>query len=176
MDKLSKIAGKHSEWVSIVKSFGERNYADDIVQDVYLRIHKYNYLDRIVIEDKINTSLMWAMLRNATHDHNKKYKRELLPIDDLKNYAAELPEDDQFSSLERLHRKIRNEILNWHWYDTMLFTLYLERDLSMREIAKQANISLTSIFNTLKNCKQRLKDNVGEDWRDYLNKDFELIK
>jgi predicted DNA-binding protein YlxM (UPF0122 family) len=46
----------------------------------------------------------------------------------------------------------------------------------MREIAEETDISLTSIFNTLKNCKERLKEAIGEDFEDYLNEDFELIK
>jgi predicted DNA-binding protein YlxM (UPF0122 family) len=57
-----------------------------------------------------------------------------------------------------------------------LFNLYRESNLSMREIAEETDISLTSIFNTLKNCKERLREAIGEDFQDYLNEDFELIK
>jgi hypothetical protein len=46
----------------------------------------------------------------------------------------------------------------------------------MRDISKGANISLSSIFNSLKNCKTRLKENVGEHYEDYLNEDYHLIK
>jgi hypothetical protein len=45
----------------------------------------------------------------------------------------------------------------------------------MRKIAAKSNISLSSIFNTLKSCKKKIKDSVGEDWQDYLNEDFELL-
>jgi hypothetical protein len=45
----------------------------------------------------------------------------------------------------------------------------------MRDIAKDSGISLTSIFNTLKNCKERLKEGVGEDYEDFSNNDFDLI-
>ena len=45
----------------------------------------------------------------------------------------------------------------------------------MREIAEETDISLTSIFNTLSNCKKRLKHSVGEDFDDYLNGEYELI-
>ena len=46
----------------------------------------------------------------------------------------------------------------------------------MRELSKDTLISLTSIFTTIRNCKNRIKQNVGEDYTDYLNKDYELIK
>jgi predicted DNA-binding protein YlxM (UPF0122 family) len=64
---------------------------------------------------------------------------------------------------------------NWHWYDSMLFKVYKEGNASMRDIAKDSGISLTSIFNTLKNCKERLKEEVGEDYTDFTNQDYDLI-
>ena len=47
--------------------------------------------------------------------------------------------------------------------------------MSMRDIEAETNISLTSVFHTIKNCKTRLKKEVGEDIEDYFNKDYELI-
>ena len=46
----------------------------------------------------------------------------------------------------------------------------------MRKLASETGISLTSIFTTIKNCKNRIKENIGEDYQDYNNKDYELIK
>jgi len=175
MNSLAVIARRHKDWVGIAKFFGATTFAEDIVQDVYLRIHKYNYGKKIVSGDKINNYLMWAMIRNATHDQNKNNKNELLILDSFHDLAVDEFENEEFYSLERLHAKILKEILTWHWYDIKLFLTYLESDISMRQIAKEAKISLTSIFNTIKNCKERLVKNVGEDWQDYLNKDYELI-
>jgi predicted DNA-binding protein YlxM (UPF0122 family) len=69
-----------------------------------------------------------------------------------------------------------DEVSNWHWYDQKLFKLYKDSDLSMREISKETNISVTSIFNTIKNCKTRINESVGETYEDYINEDYELIK
>ena len=71
--------------------------------------------------------------------------------------------------------KILDEINSWEWYDKMLFEIYRNEKTSMRKIAAKSNISLSSIFNTLKSWKKKIKDNVGEDWQDYLNEDFELL-
>jgi predicted transcriptional regulator len=71
--------------------------------------------------------------------------------------------------------KILDEINSWEWYDKMLFEIYRNEKTSMRKIAAKSNISLSSIFNTLKTCKKKIKDNIGEDWEDYLNEDFELL-
>ena len=40
-DWLGIVAKRHREWVKIVNSFGEYNYAEDIVQECYLTIYKY---------------------------------------------------------------------------------------------------------------------------------------
>ena len=57
----------------------------------------------------------------------------------------------------------------------MLFDLYRNTNMSMREIESATKISLRSIFCTIKNCKDRLKENVHEDYLDYVNEDYELI-
>ena len=153
MDALKILAEHHKEWVKIVRSFGEYDLAEDVVQDVYLRIVKYNYEEKILKDGRPNIALMWMMLRNRAFEIK------------LEKHEA----------LERLHQRINEEMDNWHWYDAMLFKVYKEGNASMRDIAKDSGISLTSIFNTLKNCKERLKDEVGEDFEDYNNNDFDLI-
>ena len=72
--------------------------------------------------------------------------------------------------------KINEEINTWHWYDQMLFKEYVSTGKSIITLAKESNISRSSIFQTLKNCKQRIKITVGEDWEDFRNQDFEHIK
>jgi predicted DNA-binding protein YlxM (UPF0122 family) len=58
----------------------------------------------------------------------------------------------------------------------MLFKEYVTTGKSIITLAKESNISRSSIFQTLKNCKQRIKITVGEDWEDFRNQDFEHIK
>jgi transposase-like protein len=60
-------------------------------------------------------------------------------------------------------------------YNKELFNLYANSAMSMRCISSVTNISLTSIFNTLKNCREQLSDELREDIEDYNNGDFERI-
>jgi predicted DNA-binding protein YlxM (UPF0122 family) len=84
----------------------------------------------------------------------------------------ELESNEAFGSLMK---NVQKEMETWHHYDRLLFKLYKDSDMSMREIANKTNISLRSIFGTLKNCKERIKDNVHEDYLDFVNEDYELI-
>jgi DNA-directed RNA polymerase specialized sigma24 family protein len=72
--------------------------------------------------------------------------------------------------------KISETINNWHWYDQMLFKLYRDTGYSTRQIEKETGISFKSVWATLKECKESLKKEVGEEYQDYLNQDYELIK
>jgi len=63
-----------------------------------------------------------------------------------------------------------------NWYDAKMFQVYRDTNLSMRKMAKLSNISWVSIFHTLKNVKQDLRNNFQEDWEDYQNGDYDKIR
>ena len=174
MDKLNILARQHKEWVKIVNSFGEYFLADDVVQETYIKIIRLNYIDKIVT-DSINKNIMWLILRSVYVDHLRANKMMKVCLDDNINLSYidfDLEKHEAFSTIEE---KIQDEVDSWHWYDIKLFNLYRESKLSMRQIAEETNISLTSIFNTLSNCKERLRHAIGEDFADYINEEYELI-
>lgn len=175
MDKLTILAKHHKDWVRIVNSFGEYFLADDIVQETYIKIIRLNHIDKIVT-DTINKSMMWLVLRSVYIDHIRAKKNDSVSISecfDLQYAEHNLQKDEAFSLIEE---KLQDEMNTWHYYDKMLFNLYRESKLSIREIADATKIHYTSIFHTLKKCKKRLQEAVGEDYADYLNEEFELIK
>ena len=70
---------------------------------------------------------------------------------------------------------IDEEIDNWHWYDRKLFKLYRDTDMSMRDIAAETKISLISIFHSIKNYKEILKNKFENDYQDYITNDYTNI-
>jgi predicted DNA-binding protein YlxM (UPF0122 family) len=91
----------------------------------------------------------------------------------VKDTGEGLDKEKAYGALLELMDK---EIATWHYYDQMLFEVYKNTDLSIRDISKETTISVSSIFNTLKNCKNKLKKSLNEDYEDYKNEDYELIK
>jgi predicted DNA-binding protein YlxM (UPF0122 family) len=141
---------------------------------MYLRVTKYVAYDKIVTDGKVNKGYVWCVLRSMYFTHLAEKKRqqnvaigEGFLIEDRINEI-----DENYGVL--LH-KIDNEMKTWHWYDTMLFKLYKDSNKSMRDLAEETNISLTNIYNTIKHCKERLRENVGEDYTDFVNEDYELL-
>lgn len=80
------------------------------------------------------------------------------------------------NKFEIILEKIEEEMNRWHWYDKMLFNEYVTTGKSIRTLAKETKISPDSIFQTLKNCKSKLKEVIGEDYDDFKNLDYEYIK
>lgn len=174
LENIEKIAKFHKDWIGIVRSFGAGDMSEDIVQDTYLRILRLNYADKFVTSE-VNHGYMWLTLRSVYFDYLRANKNMEISIDKFYSISEEEKNPFEDSASLSLSEKIENEIDSWHWYDAILFRVYKDSGLSMRDIAKKSGISLSSIFLTIKTCKENLKNAIGEDYQDYLNEDFELI-
>ena len=164
---LSKIYKNHNKWLNIVKKLGGGDYSEDIVQEMYLKLSK------IELKEQTIDTFVYYVLRNMTFDLHRK-KSNIFKVDLGDCVFLEYLEDQGKEELETIYERIENEVEEWHWYDKMLWQLYTE-DRTMRELAKDTKISLSSIFHTIKTCKERIKIAVGEDYEDYVNEDYEKI-
>ena len=134
-------------------------------------------------ETEVNKFYVYVTLKNLWTDYSKaKGKHKIIRLDDYEvTYEIVDGESENYnyakhSAEEKIINKIKSEVENWeHWYDRKLFKIYYETDISMRKLAKETNISVTSIFNSCKNYKEMIQSKFGEDFEDYLNGDFHLI-
>lgn len=182
MDKpigwLAKVAERHNEWIAIVKSFGEYNYCEDIVQEGYLTIYKYADENKIIRNGIVSRGYMYFTLRSLYYQYyNSKRKVNKVSIDDgeFTSQIQDNSEMDEQIAYNKICLMIDEHIDNWRWYEKKLFTLYRDSELSIRGIAAETNISWVSIFNTLKNAKQEIKDKFEEDYLDYKHGDYDRI-
>jgi hypothetical protein len=185
---LELLSKSHSTWVAMGLSLGiPKHLVEDFVHEMYLRLNKYvGDPKKIMYNDKeVNKFYIYITLKNLWGDYVKsKSKYNIIRIDDYEvNYeVVDADAEDNVtyakqSAEDRILKKIQVEVESWeHWYDRKLFKVYYETDISMRKLAKETNISVTSIFNSCKNYKDIIKSKFGEDFEDYLNGDFDLIK
>lgn len=167
----------HDEWVAMVRSFGETMYCEDLVQETYIRIFQANAQNRAVIDGKANKSFMYISLRNNFINLSKqRAKVRKQQIEDFNMQSRGHAPDDMFIANDILEKKIEAVMDQWHWYDKGIFLLVINGPHSMRKISRDTTISLSSISNTIKKCKKRLRDELGEDIEDYFNNDFKQIK
>ena len=176
MKWLNIVAKHHKEYVRIVQSFGEHFYAEDIVQESYLRMLKYCKPEAIITKGSVNKSYVYFVLRNMYLDFEKhKAKHPKISLEEIGQLTYDDTQLQKHEAYEEILHLINNEVETWHWYDQMLFDLYKRTGKSIRDLSAETKISTKSIFQTLKHCKDRLKENVGEDYEDYKNTDYELI-
>lgn len=174
MEAIEIIAKHHKEWIDVARRMGAGEIAEDIVQDTYIRLIKNGLCERFVQED-VNRGYMWLTIRSVFGDYLRQNKTDFLSLEEVRQIESEDYDLQKHEASLRLASKIEREIRTWDWYDQMLFNVYRGQDVSIRKLAESTKISPTSIFHTLKLCKQRLRDNVGCDYQDYLNTDYELI-
>ena len=161
---------------------------EDFVHEAYLRLNKYvDNPEKIMYnETEVNKFYVYVTIKNLWSDYSKaKSKYTVYRIDNYDGeYYFNVPEwavyeevnYDREKAEEYLLSKIEKEVDSWdHWYDKKLFKLYYKTDISMRKLANETKISVTSIFNSCKNYKDIIKTKFGEDFEDYMNGDFNLI-
>ena len=201
---LEAVVKEQKLWIKIVQKFGaNKEESKDIVQNMYIRLMDYSSEEKVFKDGKLNHIYIYWALRNTFLIYLKKHRNntersinEKIHWDSsyyggsyysniFKRYNSTDSyeerkilgvEKDKEDKYQKVQNKIQKEIKSWHWYDIMLFTQYVESGKSIRTIAKETKMSKDSIFQTLKNCKNKIKESCGEDWQDFKNKDYDKIK
>ena len=164
MTTLQKIAQKHNDWVRIVKSFGCKNeYCEDIVQTMYLKINTLiNKGIDISYEDDINHFYIYRMLRSLFIDLcRKEAKITKVNVDYLEKFVEE-EEVKEYKDIEGKMKELDTLLDKVYWYDKKVFDL-ISNGMSIAELSKKTNISYYSLYNTYKNVKTLIKQNIQWD-------------
>lgn len=165
---LEQVAKHHKEWVEVIYKLGETEYAEDIVQESYMALIKYADAKKIIDENgNVRKGYMFFTLRSLYYQfYNKKKKVNKVSFDE----QWEIFDDsnlEEHQAYNDICLMIDKELETWHWYDRKLFKLYRDSNMSMRDIAKETNISLISIFHSIKNYKEILNSKFEQDYNDY---------
>jgi RNA polymerase sigma factor (sigma-70 family) len=174
MNWLGEVAKNHKNYVKVINSFGEYFYAEDLVQEMYLRLDRNKQPQDIIVNGKVNEYYIYLTLKSVFLNFVKA-KEQIYKTNDLPLNIEAVDNSEYHEAQYRFNARIEAEINSWHWFDSMLFKLYLESGKSMRDISDGTTISLRSVFDTITECKRKLKENCKEDYLDLVNNDLELI-
>lgn len=172
---LEKLANKYDDWIRMAQSFGiTKEQAEELVQEMFIRIFDYVKEPEKILynEDEVNTFYIYITLRNLyygnIHTSRKKnpivfYTDEIKITDFEGMRETGLDSIEEKQEKEKLFERVENLVEDWYWYDKGIFNLHYHKGMSMREISRETNISLSSIFNTLKNAKEIIRQKVSRD-------------
>ena len=144
---LEKLAQHHLLWIKMLVNLGcKLEDAQDIVQDMYLRLHRLvKDPNKMMYGDDVNRYYVWTTLRNMYFSKLKKDRAsifyELRDSDESEANDYDTLEDEAFS---KITDRIDTITSNWSIYDKKLFELYFIKGLSLRAISKGSKIGLTS--------------------------------
>ena len=161
---LEKIAEKHDDWHRIVISFGcKESIAEDIVQEMYIRIH--TYITRgvdISYDDDVNHMYIYRTLRSLYIELHRKEKNIIKTnIDNLAEYIDEnesLTKGDVCNAMQQMDSLLDKTF----WYDRTVFEI-ISSGTSIAELSRKTNITYYSLYFTHKRVKQLIKDNIEWD-------------
>jgi len=173
---LAKVAEHHKEWIKVVQKLGEYEVAEDIVQETYIALWKYASAEKILdANGEVRKGYVFFTLRSLYYQYyNKKKLINKVPFDGCWELFDDSNIEEQ-NAYNDICLMIDEEIDNWHWYDKKLFKLYRDTNMSMRDIASETNISLISIFHSIKNYKEILKNKFEREYQDYITNDYTNI-
>ena len=95
--------------------------------------------------------------------------------DSLYDLAHKEYDDSEEPAFNSIMERIKAITSRWKPYDKKLFDLYFMQGISLRQIAKGANIGLNSIHNSVKSYREALGEELSEDLMDYFNGDYDKI-
>ena len=165
MNPLEKLALKHKTWVRTVISFGcDPAIAEDIVQEAYIKINKLieKGLD-ISYGEEINYFYVYKTLKTLYGDllrQNKKIKK--VDIDALNKYIIEEEEQVKDVDVSKKMQELNNILDSIYWYDRKVFEI-ISSGVTIAELSRKTNITYASLYNTYRNVKNIIKNNIEWD-------------
>ena len=187
---LEKIAKYHKEWIRIARSFVGDD-AEDVVQDMYIKIKDKT---NIGYGDDVNKYYVYLTIKTLCYDRLRK-KKHFISIDEIRGLKDTHNEEGE--ALEKIFQKMDDIAKGWEYFEAELFEIYTYSGLSLRAIANGTNkeprkinknrklskqsvekgtgISVNTLFHSLKNCKEEIRETLWEDYLDFKNGDYHLL-
>ena len=152
---LNIVAKEHKKWLRIARSFGLQETAEDLVQDMYLKIHDWKgKYDKTLMFNKteVNHYFVFLVLRNLFLDLCRANKKKAAKLSSIKMQNSTRQINIEYKEQLEL---LKSEINSWHLYDRKIYELLYQEGYSMLELSKQTGIDYYSIYRT-KNKIQKL--------------------
>lgn len=165
MGILERVAKHHDYLVELAAVFAD-DFAEDIVQEFYLLLHKYQVTEeQMFTNDKLNRGYCFIIIRNIYFQiYNVKKRIIKCELnDEIYNMVDDFDLEKELD-WHNFRTKAESEVNNWDWYDKKLFSIYRDSNISIRGLAKETGISFVSIFHSLKKHKEKLKELLKEDY------------
>ena len=174
MQELKYLLGKeydkiHNIALKITK--GNDIDAQDLTQEVYVIMLEYDQekLQKIYDNGHLNYWVARVMLNQYLRSTSPFKKKHHSYLKDANAIVSDLAYDNTEEAIqdkilfEQRLQMVEDAMKDLHFYDKTLFKIYYESDHSIRSLSESTSISTTSIFNTIKNVRNYIKDEIKDN-------------
>ena len=163
--KLLEIAyttERHKDWVQMATNLGAGHYAEDIVQEMYIKLSQIKNPERLIDKKNPNQIVgfyVYTIIRSLIVDLQRIQRRtQMVSIESIRALKASDVDMEFEAEFTKKLDAIEQAKDQMNWYDLKLFELYHNEGLSIRKLSKETRISASSIFNTLRNAKSEIHE------------------
>jgi len=153
-DYVEKLYKREKDLYKICFYFGLNEIdAQDIIQDLYVKLLGFRFIDKYIFNDEPNMSFIFVVLKNIIFDYKKTRKKIVYQdidgidiIDDIK----ELSEKTiwLFEEIEKLNK-----------FDQRIIYTRIFEDLTVRKLGERFNMNFSVIQSSITYFKNRCRDN-----------------
>jgi DNA-directed RNA polymerase specialized sigma24 family protein len=157
MEWLAKIAEHHNDWIQIAQAYGAGDLAEDMVQQAYLKLHKYATPDKIFCKDghltKQGRGYVFFTIKTIVM---KYHQDKVFTEDDIPEY--EDTTDDSEERVDELWYRIDlHASSSYPLYKKVLYRMW-RKNYTIREMSELTEVSVPTIVNELK----WIKSDIGK--------------
>jgi len=153
MSVLHYLSRRDNEWRKMARKFAGAEY-EDVLHDAYLKLcQRFNSADELKSYHPNQVAMyVYLTIRSVF----LKAKDHLSLDSDIPEVEVEDYNYDQDARDEKKIAPLLEEIETWYWFDREIFKLYYFKGYKQRQIARETNISVSTIHTTIKTCEEKL--------------------
>lgn len=154
IDKLYK---KREDIIRICAYYGIFGYqANDIEQDLYLKIYNYKNIDKYILNNEPNMYIIFAIIRNLIFDYRK---RESKFADEIIVETKDIEYEENSDYVINKYNYVISEIdkIEDH-FKRILIKIYYLNEHTIRSLSKETKIGISTIQPIIREFKLRLKN------------------
>ena len=148
---INDIIKMRGEFIKMALYYGvDEDTAKDVVQDLYVKLieleNKEGSFERITYKGKLNKVYVFNTIRNIIINKRRYTDRNI-----------RIEKDDVIPEFTIQQTEIKEKLSQMDIFSQQLYDAYMKDNISMRELSKRTNISVTTIFYGVKNIRENLK-------------------
>ena len=169
-DRVAALYNKHHSWL-IACAFnltGNKEEAENLIQDVYVQLLEMQDLEKIIYNTTdLNLFYLYKIIKSKFLNNIKaaqKLNKVALRPELADTKAEEEYSEEEDENTEKLLLLV-NETLSgsMHWFDSKLFTTYIDDDHSIQSLSIATKISKNAIFTSLRKTKTLIKNKAQDE-------------